>query len=380
MPTLSLAALSSPVKPLTQQGTIVGTFQYMAPEALRGVEVDVRSDIFSLGCVMYEMVTGQRAFEGKSELSVLTAILEKDPESVSKLQPTSPPILDQVIKTCLEKDPEDRVQTAHDVKLQLKWIAENDRMGVPAPISRDPRWRWIAVGIAALAAIFFVAAYAVFRPRPQPIVRASILPPAGTAFLTASVGAFPPALSPDGTRVAFAARDQKGRALLYVRQLNSFEARPLTGTENGRFPFWSPDGREIGFFSFSDGKLKKIDATGGPAQTLCDAGGFGGAWSKSGVIVFEPGAYDALLEVPASGGTPQPASKLDSSQGENSHRWPYFLPDGKHFLFWSRSSQGVEANALYIGTIGSLQTKLLTKSESMATYSSGYLWPAELMR
>ena len=158
---------------------------------------------------------------------------------------------------------------------------------------------------------------------------------------------------------------------MYVRQLNSLQAQPLPGTDDGRFPFWSPDGREIGFFA--DDKLKKIDAGGGPPQTLCNGSGFGGAWSRDGVIVFSPGAYSELLQVPAAGGTPQPATRLDASRGEHSHRWPYFLPDGKHFLFWARTWQGVEENGLYVGTIGSLEAKPLMKSASMAMYASGYL-------
>jgi Tol biopolymer transport system component len=370
-PTLSLAALSSPVKPLTQQGALLGTFQYMAPEVLRGADADARSDIFSLGCVLYEMVTGRRAFEGKSQLSVLSAILEKDPELVSRLQPASPAALDHVIKTCLEKDPEERFQTARDVKLELRWVAGNDIQGIAAPPQDRLRLGWRAGAIAALIALAFAAAYVAFRPRAAPVVRASILPPPGTSFLSAALRSFPPALSPDGTQVAFVARDEQGKTLLYVRHLNSLEARPLAGTDNSATPFWSPDGREIGFFSGS--KLKKIDAGGGSVQTLCDASGFGGAWSRTGVIVFSPGAYQGLMQVSADGGAPQPASQLNTAQGENSHRWPYFLPDGKHFLFWSRTWQGVERNALYVGALGSLQAKLLMKSESMAIFASGYL-------
>jgi eukaryotic-like serine/threonine-protein kinase len=291
---------------------------------------------------------------------------------VSRVQPASPPALDHLIKTCLEKDPEERFQTAQDVKLQLKWVAANDVQGVSAPERDHSRLGWLAVAIAALVAISLATAYLMFRPRTAaPVIRASILPPSGTAFLSASVMASAPELSPDGTRVAFVARDEKGTSLLYVRQLNSLEAHAFSGTDGSRFPFWSPDGREIAFFA--NQKLKKIEASGGPQQTLCDGFGFGGTWSPNGTIVFESGAYDGLLQVSAGGGSPQPASRLDTAQGENSHRWPYFLPDGKHFLFWSRSSRGAEGNSLYVGSLDSLQAKLLTKSESMAVYASGYL-------
>jgi hypothetical protein len=216
------------------------------------------------------------------------------------------------------------------VKLELRWIGESDRQEVRVRSRRRAWIGWVAAGIAALVAIAFAAGYLILRPRPGSVVRASILPPRGTGFLTASLWASPPVLSPDGTRLAFHARDENGKTLLYVRQLNSLEAQPLPGTDDGRFPFWSPDGREIGFIAH--GKLKKVDADGGPPQTLCDCEGFGGTWSKTGVIVVEAGAFTGLLQVPAAGGTPQPASRLDASRGENSHRWPFFLPDGKHFL------------------------------------------------
>ncbi len=214
MPTLTLAALSSPVGALTEHGNVVGTFQYMAPELLQGAEADARSDIFSLGCVLYEMVTGRRAFEEKSELSVLTAILESDPEPVSRIQPTSPPALDHVIRICLEKSPDERCQTAHDAKLQLKWIAGNNMQGPSSPARGIVRLSWLAAGRVLLAAVAFGAAYTIFKPHPAPVVRSSILPPPGTSFLSMVVGTFPPVLSPDGTRLAFTARDEQGQVVV----------------------------------------------------------------------------------------------------------------------------------------------------------------------
>jgi Tol biopolymer transport system component len=182
----------------------------------------------------------------------------------------------------------------------------------------------------------------------------------------------PPELSPDGTKLAFTARDDKGKILLYVRPLTSLTPLAMPGTEDSMYPFWSPDSREIGFFAA--GKLKKIKASGGPPQNICDVvNGRGGAWSKEGVIVFTPSATQPLFRVSATGGTPEPASKIDFDRGENSHRWPSFLPDGKHFLFWSRNTHGAQEHVLYVGELGSLQAKPLTKSESMAVYASGYL-------
>jgi eukaryotic-like serine/threonine-protein kinase len=372
-PTLTVAALSSPVKALTQQGTVVGTFQYMAPEELQGAEADARSDVFSLGCVLYEMATGRRAFDGKSQLSVLTAILEKDPGPVSRVQPTSPPALDQVVKTCLEKNPEERFQTAHDVKLQLKWIAGTDsQAGIRVPARRRLRFGWLAAGAAALVALSFGVTYVMFAPRSAPVVRSFIPPPPGTSFTTISPEAGPPVISPDGTRLAFTVRDEKSNVMLYVHPLTSLTAQPLAGTEDASYPFWSPDSREIGFFA--GGKLKKIEASGGPPQVLCDAAlGRGGAWSKEGVIVFAPGPAQVLLRVSAAGGAPEPASKFDTALAQNSHRWPQFLPDGQHFLFWARSSRGAQEHTLYVASLGSLDAKPLMKSESMAVYVPDYL-------
>ena len=371
-PTMTIAELSSPSKGLTRRGTLVGTFQYMAPEVLQGTEADARSDIFSLGCVLYEMVTGRRAFEGKSQLSVLSSILEKEPEPVSQVQPTSPAALEHVVKTCLEKNPEERFQTAHDVKVQLKWIAAGGaEPRLRQPTQKFARLGWVVAGAAVLA-LLLGAGYFIFAGRAGPVVRSLIESPEGTTFITMAPSSGPPAISPDGSRLVFSARDEQSKTLLYVRPLSALTAQPLAGTDDASYPFWSPDGREIGFFS--GGKLRKVDASGGPPQIICDATiGRGGAWSKSGVIVFAPGPSDSLLQVSAEGGKPEPASKLDITRGENSHRWPYFLPDGRHFLFWARSSRGVQEHVVYVGSLGSMDAKELMKSESMAVYVPDYL-------
>jgi eukaryotic-like serine/threonine-protein kinase len=371
-PTMTIAELSSPSEGLTQRGTLVGTFQYMASEVLQGVEADARSDIFSLGCVLYEMITGQRAFEGKSQLSVVTAILEKDPDPVSQVQKTSPPALDHVVKTCLEKNPEERLQTAHDVKVQLKWIAAGSaHAGITRSARSSSRLAWLVAG-AAILALVVAASYFAGATHPNPVVRSFIEPPPGTSYITLSPSSGPPAISPDGTRLAFTARDDKGKIMLYLRPLSSLTAHPLVGTEDSSYPFWSPDGHEIGFFA--GGQLKKIDASGGPPQALCSAAiGRGGAWSKDGVIVFAPGPSDSLLRVAATGGAAEPATKLEVARGENSHRWPDFLPDGRHFLFWARSSHGAQEHTVYVGSLGSLEAKPLMKSELMALYVPNYL-------
>jgi len=289
-PTMSLASLSSPASPLTEKGTIVGTFQYMAPEVLQGTEADPRSDIFSFGCVLYEMVTGRRAFEGKSQFSVLGAILHKEPERISALQPSSPRWLDEVVHTCLAKDRDHRFGCMHDVRMRLDVLADSAHQEAAAPASTRPARSWptlLAAGVAILAALFFAFVYLRLATHPAPVIRAFILPPPGGFFTTAGLVSRSPAISPDGARLAFTSRDDKGKVLLYVRPLNSVVAQPLAGTEDANDPFWSPDSREIGFFAAR--KLKKIDAGGGPPQTLCDAAqGRGGAWSKNGSSFLRP--------------------------------------------------------------------------------------------
>jgi eukaryotic-like serine/threonine-protein kinase len=376
-PTVSVAALSGSASPLTQKGTVVGTFQYMAPEVLRGMEADSRSDIFSFGCVLYEMFTGRRAFEGKSQFSVLGAILDKEPERISAVQPSSPPRLDETVGRCLAKNPEQRYGCMHDVRIQLEALAEAGPAGAAPAESLRPspaatRLPWLVAGIAALVALGVGVAYIFQAPQPTPVVQASILPPVGTAFVTMLPSSGPPVLSPDGTRLAFTARDDRSKALLYVRSLTSLTAQPLPGTDDAIYPFWSPDSRELGFFA--DGKLKKINAGGGPPQNVCEAvNGRGGAWSQDGTIVFTPSATQGLFRVSAAGGTPEPASRFDLSRGENSHRWPWFLPDGKHFLFWARSSHGSQESQLFVGQLGTLQAKALGKNESMAVYAAGHI-------
>jgi serine/threonine protein kinase len=376
-PTMTIAELSAPAQPLTRQGTVVGTFQYMAPETLQGTEADTRSDIFSLGCVLYEMVTGRRAFEGKSQLSVMTGILEKDPELVSQIAPSAPPALDYVVKTCLEKNPEERFQTAQDVKLQLKWIAAQGGGQAarvePLPVpSKSSRLSWIVAGIAIVAALGMAVAYVKLASRPNAVMRSSILPPAGASFVTMVPASGPPVISSDGTRLAFGARDDKGKIMLYVRALSSTTPQALAGTDDAMYPFWSWDDREVGFFA--QGKVKKVNASGGPVQVLCDAtNGRGGAWNKDGVILFSPTATSPLLRVSSAGGTPEPASKLDTSRNENSNRWPNFLPDNQHFLFWARNALGTQEQNVSVGTLGSMQTKLVLKGVTTATFASGYL-------
>ena len=338
----TLTAAATRTTPVTQQGTIVGTFQYMSPEQVEGKDVDARSDIFSFGSVLYEMVTGQRAFPGKSQLSVASAVLEKDPEPISTLQPLTLPGLDRAIRRCLAKDPEDRWQTARDLLLELKWIAEaGSQAGVPVPLVSHRKMRerlaWAAAALFALIAMAFAIGFVLHTPKLSQPMR-----------LTAEIGAdaslvatFGPAaiLSPDGTHLAFVAAGPDQKRRIYVRSLDQLQATALSGTENSHNHFFSPDGQWLGFFA--DGKLKKISVQGGAAATLCDAtDDRGGSWGEDGAIVFTPSFGAPLSKVSSAGGTPQLLTALDRQVGELTHRWPQLLPGGKAVLFMSSTLTG----------------------------------------
>ena len=334
----TLTAAATRTTPVTEQGTIVGTFQYMSPEQVEGKEVDARSDIFSLGAVLYEMLTGQRAFQGKSQLSVASAILEKEPEPISAVKPITPPALDHAILICLAKDPEERWQTARDLLLELKWIAESGpQSGSPLPNSQH-KLRERLTWAVALAIVSALALWQPWRSAPKlPPVRLSAEIGADASLNTA----YGPAaiLSPDGTRLAFVARGTDQKVRLYVRSLDQSQASPLSGTEDAQDPFFAPDGQWIGFFA--GGRLKKISVQGGAAVTICDVlSDRGGSWGDDGTIIFTPGTREGLFKVSAAGGTPQPLTRLDRQAGEITQRWPQVLPGGRFVLFTSGTQGG----------------------------------------
>jgi hypothetical protein len=257
----------------------------MSPEQVEGREVDGRSDIFSLGTVLYEMVTGRRAFQGKSNLSVVSAILEKEPDPISAIKPMTPPALDHMVRRCLAKDPEQRWQSAADIRGELLWIGESGSSGAATlPVSGRQRMRerlaWIAAGIGIVIAVIvgFTADY-FSRPAVAAYSTRSYIPaPDNTSFFIGG----PPVLSQDGKDLAFVAAEAGGARRIYVRPLGSLEARPLPGTDNASWPFWSPDGRRLGFFA--DGKLKIIDIQGGAPVLLTDAHGRGGAGRRMALL------------------------------------------------------------------------------------------------
>jgi Tol biopolymer transport system component len=354
-------------QPLTAEGTIVGTFQYMAPEQLEGREADARSDLWALGCVLYEMATGRRAFEGKSQASLIASIMHVEPPPVSQLAPMTPPALEQLVRGLIAKDPEERIQTAHDVKLQLQWMTEGgSKAGVPAPVVARRRSRERLAWLAA-AVLFVVAAglgWAVFRGAPPRAgtMRVSVLPPE-TANIDAD-GLYT-AVSRDGASIAFVAADSTGASQLWLRALSEPEARPIAGTSQADLPFWSPDSRSIAFFA--DGKLKKVDVDGKNVQILCDApDGRGGAWAR-GVILFAPASAGGLARVAESGGPTTPITTPDSARHEKTLRFPSFLPDGRHFLY---VALGGDSFAVRMGSLEDRKTRWVMNADGAALYAA----------
>ena len=374
-----LAATLTRGKPLTAEGTIVGTFQYMAPEQVEAKEADERSDIFSFGAVLYEIATGKKAFEGKSQASLIAAILSANPAPITALQPMAPPALERVVKTCLAKDPDERWQTAHDLKLQLQWIAEGgSQAGVPAPVAAKRKYRELIFGgvatLAILAAIFFAFLY--FERAPQRLsLEASILSPEKTSFTLGSDDkSGPMVLSKDGKRIAFVAAEAQGNTHLYVRALDDTEARMIPGTEGAEYPFWAPDGESLGFFS--NGKLRRVNASGGPPLDICDAvRPRGGSWGADDTILFAPYITAGIFRVNTTpGSVPVQVTKLSPEHTTN--RWPTLLPDGKHFIYLASSHSNPYAsaqNGIYFASLDGKENHFVVPSDTNSVYAHGYL-------
>lgn len=376
----TMADLASPV---TVAGTLIGTVQYMSPEQIQGKEADARSDIFAFGAMLYEMLTGKRAFQGKSQLSLASAILEQDPEPIAALQPLTPPALEQIVRTCLAKEPDERFQSAHDLKLQLQWIASagTSQVGVPAIVTSRRKKKANVLAAALIAgwlfaaiAMAFVWLYSSRLTSAQQPIHASLEGPAGFQFAPIMAGA--PVVSPDGQQIAFQAVKKNvvfrnNEASIFLMRLSTGESVPIAGTEGGIYPFWSPDSKYVGFFA--DGKLKKIPASGGPAQTLCDApDGRGGTWNQQGTIVFAPRIAGPLQSVSDAGGTPVEVTRADKDDAQFTDRNPYFLPDGKHFLYVQRGKDSV--GRVFAGSLDSSEPKQILPAGSNVAFSDGYLF------
>jgi len=349
---------------LTAQGTILGTFQYMAPEQLEGRDTDARTDIFSFGAVVYEMLTGRKAFEGKSQASLIAAILDHDPPPISSFHPLTPPHLDHVVKRCLAKSPEDRWQTASDLGQELKW-AEDKRSDAAAIEPRRSR-----VMPLALAALLTVVGFAVWilKPTRSPttpaVVRLAVTLPVGEQV----AAGYPMALSSDGGQLAYIARNQ-----LYLRPLNSLASKALAGTEGAQSPFFSADSQWIGFFA--QNKLKRISISGGVPQVLADAGSQGGgSWGPDETIYYTAGPSSPIWQIPAAGGSPRQVTSLDRGKGEVSHRWPQILPGGQALLFTTWTGPGWDERHLHLHVLATGERRVLLQGASTGRYvASGQL-------
>jgi len=374
MPAASLSKLSVlPTTPkggaLTQEGTILGTFQYMAPEQLEGKEADARTDIFALGAVIYEMATGNKAFAGASQASLISAIMQSDPPPISSLSPVTPPALDRVARTCLAKDPEERWGSAGDVAKELRWIAEGSASGAgPSAAVRPAKRRdWLGWAVAGAALLF--AAYSTFvsrRPQtPDEVTRFMIPPPQGHSVVALNI-------SPDSRRMLLVLQDEGGKTSMVVRSFDNLEMRRLPGVERVRNAFWSADGREIAFFS--EGKLRRVAVDGGPVQTICDAGsGFSGSWNRDGTILFTKDFGTPIFAVPASGGTPRAVTTIDRQSGEVAHFYPVFLPDNRHFVFVARNLDP-EKTSINLASVDGKEVRRLFPADSAPIYAEpGYL-------
>ncbi|HEU4929774.1 MAG TPA: protein kinase, partial [Candidatus Krumholzibacteria bacterium] len=359
-PTLTHAA--------TRAGVILGTAAYMSPEQARGKNVDRRTDVWSFGCVLYECLTGKPLFQGDTVSDLIARILEREPDWTA-LPANTPPRVRELLRKCLRKDPKERLRDIGDARLDLAQAAVEEPAGASVAAPRTSRLPWmIAVGVLAVA----LAASLALRPKPEaldaPTMRVSIPLPRG---LEVSLEVPDVTLSPDGKSIVFAAVDSSGTTRLYVRSLRSASVRPLLGTEGAVIPFWAPDSREIAFFANSN--LQRMSIDGGSAQVLAPApSARGGAWGAGDVIVYAPSASGPLMKIPAAGGTPTVATVLDSTRGETAHRFPSFLPDGKHFLYVGIPGKNGRVDTR-VTSLDESSGPVLVSSPNMATYASGHL-------
>ena len=369
-PTLSAMA--------TYAGFLLGTAAYMSPEQARGKKADRRADIWAFGVVLFEMLAGQRLFTGETTSDTLAAVIRAEPDW-NELPANTPPRIRELLQRCLKKDPRQRLQSIGDARIVMEEVLSGAQQEGAAPDTVGARTRerlaWSAPAVVTIIAALFAAGYflrAPQAPKPAQAIVSQILPPAKANFAFEGLDAGPPAISPDGRKLAFAAIGSDGKQVLWVRPLNAATAQSLAGTDGASYPFWSADSRSIGFFA--KGKVNRIDASGGPVIALADAfSGRGGAWGPDGTILFSPLSRGPLYRVPASGGMPHPVTELDASRPEVGHRWPQFLPDGKHFLFYALSTIS-QNRGTYAASLDGGAPKLLMLGDSNAVYAPpGYL-------
>jgi len=361
-PTMTVAAP-------TQAGIILGTAAYMSPEQARGRKVDRRADIWAFGCVLYEMLRGEPLFTGETVSDVLVAVLTRDPDWTS-LPPDLPRSVQRVLRRCLQRDPKRRLRDIGDARLELQ-DSSSEAVSEAHEAAAPRRPTWALVAALCLAAIVVGGVAGAWLLRKTPI--AAVQP--GVVRFEAAI---PPnqnivggiALSPDGRALAYTARGADSETAVWVHSFDSLEPRRLAGTEGARFPFWSPDGRRLGFFA--NGELRVVELIGGAIRLLTRTAGplevRGGTWGADDVIVYAPSYVGGLMFIPASGGEPQPATRLDEKQNDGTHRLPSFLPDGRHFLFYAARGSGSEPGTLCIGEVGSTEVRRLASANSTAVF------------
>ncbi len=360
--------------PQTEPGVVMGTVGYMSPEQVKGLPADTRSDLFSFGAILCEMLTGNRAFQKATSVETMTAILNEDPPGLLQMTPNVSPGLQRIVHRCLEKSPDQRFQSASDLAFALGSLSGVDSSSsIPLKAARHTWKPWSGLAAVAAAAGIALAIYFGRHSSGNPglQLQAAILPPPGTAFW--AYHTTPAAISPDGRFLAIIAM-RNGLTQLWLRRLDGTEAQPIAGTEGAANPFWSPDSHNIGFFAFN--KLKKVDISGGRVSDICATGPIsaGGSWSSQGVIVFSTFA-DVLHRVPDRGGTPEPIPGIALSNDALGQMWAEFLPDGKHFLYvdWRYLSYGSSENGVWIGSLDGEKPRRLPLASTSIKYASGYL-------
>jgi serine/threonine protein kinase len=389
------------VSRLTREGNTVGTMGYMSPEQVQGFNVDHRTDIFSFGVLLYELISGQSPFKGMHETAIIYEIVNVDAEPISIIKPELPPDLDAIILECLAKEPDERYQSAKEIVKDLRklkressrqtasrilavrksQIASGSRLSPQTteyetvPQKRSFSYNmWMITSFVSLALLIAAVAsyFLVIKTGPE-LIRLSFESPNGNIFNSTVGGHIE--ISPDGMMIAFVGRDSLGKDNLWVRPINSPTPLLLPGTENAIYPFWSYDSKMIAYFA--DGKLKKIDAKGGPSFTICEASnGRGGSWNKNGIIVFAPASNGSLHQVSSAGGTSKPLTILDSTELETNHRWPFFLPDGDHFFYSAQTSKpslDEDAENIRIGSLSGGSGKIVIHAASNAVYNQGWM-------
>jgi serine/threonine protein kinase len=401
---------SNTVSRLTKAGITVGTLGYMSPEQVQGFDVDHRTDIFSLGVVLYELFAGESPFKGLHEAAIMYEIVNTDPPLLSSVKPENDPELDRIIFECLEKEKDDRCQSAKELAKNLRKFkkrstgqitsrgnnvrnrsvlesSETTTVATPgkASFSRiqnknlfndifyNPKIFWSVAGILLITILLLV----VFSSRNKAEVKVpevkAVIPSPNTIHYDNSLGNNI-AISPDGKYIAFVTVDSSGTTKLWVRPVNSLAARPLSDATNEAYPFWSPDSKSIAYFY--KGKLMKLSLDAGTSLPICDiTTGRGGSWSENGTIIFSPDAESGIFQVPANGGNPEEIIKPDSSEKNQSLRWEYFLPDGNHFLYSTENSVtgSSSADAVYLSSLSNTKSKKLIDVSSNSQYANGYL-------